>query len=83
MTKELKVEIISPEGYLFDGHCYLVTVPAAKGEMGIMLDHEAILSSLKEGKITIVDNQQNILKEFSVKSGFAEMFNNKLLILID
>jgi F-type H+-transporting ATPase subunit epsilon len=83
MAKELQVEIISPNGFLFDGNCHLVTMPCVNGDMGIMFDHQAILSSLREGKVTIFDNQQNILQEFFVKSGFAEMFNNKLLILVD
>jgi F-type H+-transporting ATPase subunit epsilon len=83
MHTELQVEIISPEGYLFNGHCHLVTIPSVEGEMGLMADHEAVLISLKEGKVAIFDNHQNILKEFSVKSGFAEMFNNRLLVLVD
>ncbi len=81
--KELHIEIISPEGYLFQGNCYLATIPAAEGEMGLMADHEAVLTSLKEGKVAILDDKNNILKEYVVHSGFAEMFNNKLLVLID
>lgn len=83
MHKELNVEIISPEGSIFNGFCYLVTVPSLEGEIGFMADHEAVLAGLKEGKIAIFDAYQNILKEFSVVSGFAEMFNNRLLVLVD
>ena len=81
--KELQLEIISPEGYLFQGSCYLATIPAADGQMGLMADHEAVLTKLLAGKITIFDDKNNILKEYAVHSGFAEMFNNKLLVLID
>jgi F-type H+-transporting ATPase subunit epsilon len=83
MYKELQVEIISPEGFLFNGPCYLITVPSVEGEIGFMANHEAVLAGLKEGKIAIFDAYQNILKEFSVKNGFAEMFGNKLLVLVD
>ena len=83
LHKELQVEIISPEGYLFNGHCHLITIPSVEGEMGLMADHEAVLANLKEGKIAVFDSHQNILKEFSVKSGFAEMFDNKLLVLVE
>ena len=83
MIKDLQVEIISPSGYLFDGQCHLVSVPSVDGDIGVMFDHESVLARLREGKITIFDNQQNILKEFSIASGFAEMFSNKLLILVD
>jgi F-type H+-transporting ATPase subunit epsilon len=83
MHKELQVEIISPEGFLFSGSCHLVTIPSVEGEIGFMADHESALAGLKEGKIAIFDAYQNILKEFSVTSGFAEMFGNKLLVLVD
>jgi F-type H+-transporting ATPase subunit epsilon len=83
MNKELNVEIISPEGCLFNDSCHLVTIPSLEGEIGFMAEHEAVLAGLKEGKVAIFDAYQNILKEFSVVSGFAEMFGNKLLVLID
>ena len=83
MIKELHVEIISPEGYLFDGLCHLAIVPSVSGEIGVMSDHESFLAKLQEGKIAIFDDNQNILKEFYIKNGFANMFNNKLLVLIE
>ena len=83
LTKELQIEIISPEGYLFKGHCYLVTIPAANGQMGLMADHETVLTSLNKGQVAILDNHNNVLKEYAIESGFAEMFDNKLLVLID
>ena len=83
MNKDLRVEIISPAGYLFRENCYLATIPAANGQMGVMANHESVLTNLLEGKIAILDDKNNILKEFPVKSGFAEMFNNRLLVLVD
>jgi F-type H+-transporting ATPase subunit epsilon len=83
LHKELQVEIISPEGYLFQGNCHLVTIPAANGEMGLMADHEAVLTSLSKGRVAILDSKNNILKEYTIESGFAEMFDNKLLVLVD
>jgi len=83
MSKELQVEIISPDGYLFDGDCYLVSIPSVEGDIGVMSNHESVLARLRDGTIAIFDNQQNILKEFPVSSGFAQIFDNKLLVLID
>jgi F-type H+-transporting ATPase subunit epsilon len=80
---ELKVEIISPKGYLFNDKCYLVTIPAVEGQIGVMENHEAVLANLIEGNITIFDSNNNSLKEIPVKSGFAEVFDNKLLVLVD
>ena len=83
MNKELHVEIISPEGYLFNGNCNMVVVPAYGGEMGIMAGHEAILSSLIPGVISIHNEKQNVVKEFQVSSGTLQIQGSKLLILVD
>jgi F-type H+-transporting ATPase subunit epsilon len=82
-NKEFHIEIISPEGLLFSSNCHLATIPAALGDMGIMADHEAVLAQLNEGKIEVFDEKNNILKEYSLKSGFAQFYDNKLLVLID
>mgnify|MGYP000010443402 CR=1 FL=1 len=80
----LNLEIISLGGIVFKGQCHLAVIPAANGAIGVMYDHESIITSLKEGKIEIFDDKQNLVKEFDVKGGFAEMHAaEKLVVLID
>jgi F-type H+-transporting ATPase subunit epsilon len=83
MHKELQIEIISLEGYLFQGKAHLVTIPSVSGQMGLMADHEGILTNLSEGKVEIRNQKNDIVSEYEVKTGFAEMFDNRLLVLID
>ena len=81
---DLKIEIISIEGTIFKGSCYIAVVPSSSGDLGIMFGHEAIISNLREGEINLYDNSQNIFKTIAVKSGFAEMQGEeKLSILIN
>lgn len=80
----LSVEIVSPQGIIFKGDCHLVVVPASSGELGLMSDHEAIITDLQEGKIEIFNEQESSIKSFEIKGGFAEINNNKKLsILVD
>jgi len=80
----LKLEIISPNGVLFKGECYLVTVPSIDGELGVMHGHEAVLAALREGQVVVYDDKQNVVKSFDVQGGFAEMQGTeKLLVLVD
>jgi F0F1-type ATP synthase epsilon subunit len=83
MHKKLQVEIISLGGYLFQGKGHLVTIPSLSGQMGIMADHEGILTNLSEGQVQILDQKNEVLETYEVKTGFAEMFDNRLLVLID
>lgn len=81
---ELKVQITSPEGDLFNGLCHLAVVPSTIGDIGFMYDHEIIVASLREGEITLYDAAQKLIKSFPVKSGFAKMQSEeKLLVLVD
>jgi F-type H+-transporting ATPase subunit epsilon len=81
---QLKVEITSPNGELFNGNCYLATVPSTLGDIGVMAGHEVVVVSLREGQVELHDEKQKLIKSFAVKSGFAEVQSSgKLLILID
>jgi F-type H+-transporting ATPase subunit epsilon len=79
----LYLEIASPQGMIFQGECHLVVIPASEGEIGVMASHEAFIASLKAGEINLFDEQQNLLKSFSLESGFAEMQDHKLIVLVN
>jgi F0F1-type ATP synthase epsilon subunit len=78
------IEITSLEGIIFSGPCHLAVIPGAAGDLGIMHDHESIITSLKEGRIEIFDEKQNLINSFEVKGGFAKMISeDKLVVLLD
>jgi len=82
--KDLKVEITSPNGVLFKGGCHLAVVPSTLGDLGIMVGHEAVLVSLREGEVTLYDDKQNIIQSIPVSSGFAQVQPSGILsVLID
>ncbi|MDA0901849.1 MAG: hypothetical protein O3B09_00350 [Proteobacteria bacterium] len=85
MSKEIKVEIISPEGSLFEGSGTMVVIPSVNGEMGILHGHELVLARLKEGKISIFNGEKNLIKELEITTGgFAKLIKeDRLLILVD
>ena len=62
----------------------MTTIPSSEGEMGVMLGHESVIATLKAGLITIYDDKQAIVKTIEIHGGFAEVQNNKkLLVLVD
>lgn len=80
--KKIHIEIISPSGVVYDDHCNMVTIPGSDGDLGIMLNHEPILTSLKKGKISIYNNN-NISKEIDIVGGYAHNVEDKIIILLD
>lgn len=80
----INLEIISPTGVVFEGKCYLVSVPSASGDVGVMYGHESLIASLREGKIDIYDKEEVVLKSLEIKSGFVEISDGEnLKILLD
>lgn len=81
--KALHVEIISPAGFVFDGYCHMATIPTTNGDLGIMKNYEPTLSRLREGKIDIYNNKEEITKSIKVTGGFAQNTEDKLIVLVD
>ena len=90
------LEIVSPEATLFSGEVESVIVPGTAGSFQMLNNHAPIVSTLKEGTVTISgkmdldDSVQNKFKKqdvnttlFQISSGTVEMRNNKLILLAD
>mgnify|MGYP001177180424 FL=1 len=92
----MHLEIVSPEATLFSGEVESVIVPGTTGSFQMLNNHAPIVSTLKEGTVTISGKMeldhlvQNKFKKqddnttlFEITSGAVEMRNNKLILLAD
>jgi|DEB0MinimDraft_10_1074344.scaffolds.fasta_scaffold164124_3 F-type H+-transporting ATPase subunit epsilon len=77
----LEIKIVTPEGILYEGCSDMVIIPTISGEIGIMADHESLVTSLSKGQIKIFDDNEELVKKFDVKDGFVEIKDSNLLIL--
>lgn len=76
------VEILTPEKKIFSDDVYGVILPGIGGSFEVLDKHAPMVSALKEGKVTILSTKTT-QKVFTIKSGFAEIFNNKTTVLIE
>jgi F-type H+-transporting ATPase subunit epsilon len=77
----LEIKIVAPEGILYEGHNNLAIIPTISGEIGVMANHESLVTSLTKGDIKILDESEKIIKSIAVKDGFVEIKDRNLLIL--
>lgn len=78
----LKIDIVTPTRKLVDGvSADSVKLPSSKGELQILEGHTELLTLLKTGPLTFVKDGKE--RKFSVTYGFAEIRNNKVLVLAD
>jgi F-type H+-transporting ATPase subunit epsilon len=80
--KEFKVFIYAPEKTIFEGDALSLVVPAAKGYLGVLANHAPLIASLKQGKIVIRKNTQEIITIASLGRGYIEVENNTATILL-
>jgi F-type H+-transporting ATPase subunit epsilon len=76
----VKLEIITPEKRLFDGHVKLVKVPGASGSFEILNNHAPIISTLTKGTIKVIteSDQKELI---DIESGIVEVKANSISIL--
>jgi len=77
----MKLEIISPEGKVFTGEVESVNLPGTAGSFTVLSHHAALISSLKAGEITYVENGNET--KLKVDSGFVEVKDNLVSVCIE
>lgn len=81
INEMINLEIVTPEKKVFDEAVDAVTIPTAKGEIGILPNHAPLISTLKSGILTytIKGNSEKMV----ISGGFVEVSTNKISILAD
>jgi F-type H+-transporting ATPase subunit epsilon len=77
----LKLEIITPEAKIFEGDVETVQLPGVEGEMGILPQHEALVTELMAGELRIT--QKGKTEILAIGEGFAEITGDSVAVLTD
>ncbi|RYF45141.1 MAG: ATP synthase F1 subunit epsilon [Chitinophagaceae bacterium] len=80
----MNLEILTPERKLFSGDVYGVQLPGVEGSFEILERHAPLVAALKAGRVKVVkDKSFSPLAYFDIQSGFVEVLNNKVTILVE
>lgn len=66
---------------LYDGRASSANFPGTAGEFGVLPHHEALVTTLKAGTITVKD-QSGDTKSFDIEKGVLECANNRVVVLL-
>ena len=80
MEKTFLFELITPNKNLISGEFDMVVVPGEEGDFGVLAHHSNLISQIRPGVLNTYKNDK-IDKSFFLYSGFAEVSNNKLIVL--
>jgi len=77
-----EVEVLTPEGEVFDGEVRQVSTRTAVGEVGILANHAPLLAALKpaELRLHISDSET---KRYAQAHGWLQVFGNRARLLVE
>jgi F-type H+-transporting ATPase subunit epsilon len=78
----MRIEIITPDKKVYEGDIKSIRVPGKKGSFQVLKDHAPIISTLDNGTVIIVD-QDNNEKRYEIDGGVIEVKMNKIILLAE
>lgn len=78
----LRVDIVSPDGSVFQGPASTVTVPGQHGSFQILTNHAPVIATLDVGRIVLRDDSGD-QHSFAISGGVVEVLKNTVIILAE
>ena len=77
------LKIIASDKVFYEGRCRKLIIPAPDGEKGILANHENMVIAIVVGTAKVQLAGEDEWKDLAVGSGFAEIVNNRVTLLVD
>ena len=78
---KLHLEVVTPARVVLEKDVDMVVAPGSEGEFGVLPGHVSFLSGIVPGELRYTAGSEK--EGLAVTAGFAEVFKNKVSILVD
>lgn len=78
----MKLEIVTPNGVIFDAEVKQVTLPGSEGEFGVLAHHATLVSLLDTGVI-VIDKADGSEVAVAINSGYVKVDEEKTTCIVD
>ena len=78
----MKLEIITPDGMIFDGDVTQVNLPGSEGECGVLAGHATLVSLLETGVI-VYNREDGREVAVAINSGYVKVDEGKSTCIVD
>jgi F-type H+-transporting ATPase subunit epsilon len=79
--RQLFCRIITPQEMVFDGVANLVVARIADGEIGILVDHAPLVSTVEFGEVRITEGDERHI--YATSDGFFKVSENLVQMLVE
>lgn len=78
----MKLEIVTPNGVIFDAEVKQVTLPGSEGEFGVLPKHATLVSLLDTGVI-VINKADGSELAVAISSGYVKVDEEKTTCIVD
>ena len=87
---KIRVEILTPEGQVFDGEVAMVSTRTKVGSLGILANHAPLLAMLDPTELALYESKEDGLNgnrenatRFAQSEGYLQVADNRVLVLVE
>ena len=77
-----EVEVLTPEGEIFNGEVRQVSTRTAGGEIGILANHAPLLASLRPSELRLHLSESET-RRYAQAHGWLQVFGNRARLLVE
>ena len=77
-----KVEVLTPEGEVFNDEVEMVSTKTSVGSIGILAKHQPLLGMLDPTELRLYKSDSEVIR-FAQGEGFLQMTGDRALVLVD
>jgi F-type H+-transporting ATPase subunit epsilon len=79
--EKFRVEVLTPEGKVFDDEVEMVSTRTADGSIGILAHHEPVLAMLDPAELRLYRSDSDVV-QFAQAEGYMQVGDNRALLLV-
>jgi F-type H+-transporting ATPase subunit epsilon len=76
-----RVEVLSPEGAVFDEEVEMVSTRTTTGEIGVLAQHAPLLGALEPSELRLYRSETEIVR-YAAAEGYIQVGDNHAMLLI-
>ena len=77
-----KLEILTPNGEIFNGQAVSVVLPGEEGEFGVLAGHSSLTTLLEAGVVDVEKNDKTV-EAIVINWGVVQVDEEKVIILVE
>ena len=87
---KIRVEVLTPEGQVFDDEVAMVSTRTKTGSLGILANHAPLMAMLDPTELALYENKEDGLNanrenatRFAQSEGYLQVADNRVLVLVE